>query len=278
MNWCRCSANDLILDSSSLSVTTGSGTTSPFSWTKTSSSDGESVATSSNKIYDSLGTPVTLNLVASLVSKSSTGSVWRYFASSPDGTGTGAATQTAVGTGLLTFDTAGRLVSTTNPTVTIDRSNTGANPNLTFNVDFANVSGLADSSGSSLAVGDTDGSDKGVLTNYSIGEDGKINGTFSNGLNRTLGQVALATFTNNQGLVDKGGNLFQEGPNSGNAVVSAPGAFTAGRISSGTLELSNVDLSSEFVQLISASTGFSASSRVITTSNQLLQELLSAAR
>lgn len=270
------SANNLTLDTNSFTVTSGTVTSSPFTWTQNAVADGESVATSA-QVFDSLGTPLTVNLVSSLVEKTSTGSVWRYYATSPDGSATGAATQTVVGTGTLTFDTQGRLVSTSSPTVTIDRSNTGANPNFTFDLNFSGVSALTDSK-SEWATNKVDGSIKGTLTKYSIEQTGLVTGTFDNGLTRTLGQVALATFKNNQGLVDKGSNLFEEGPNSGTAVISAPGDFTAGRIVSGALELSNVDLSSEFVQLISASTGFSASSRVITTSNQLLQELLNAAR
>jgi flagellar hook protein FlgE len=269
-------ANNLTLDTNSFTVTSGTVTSTPFTWTQNAVSDGESIATTAT-VYDSLGTALTVNLTAALVDKTSTGSIWRFYATSPDGSGTGVNTQSVVGTGTLNFDTQGRLVSSTTPTVTIDRSNTGANPNFTFNIDFGGVFALTDSN-SEWATNDVDGSKKGTLVKYSIEQSGLITGTFDNGLKRTLGQVALATFKNNQGLVDKGSNLFEEGPNSGTAVISAPGDFTAGRIVSGALELSNVDLSSEFVQLISASTGFSASSRVITTSNQLLQELLNAAR
>ena len=268
--------NDLTLTPSCFSITNATGTTTPFSWAKNTAANGESITTSTT-IYDSLGTAVKLNVTACLVSRSATGATWRFFASSPDGTATNALTQTAIGTGTLTFDTAGRLVNSTGTTVNIDRTGTGATPNLNFNLDFSEISGLADTS-SSLATTLVDGSPKGTLTSYSIDKSGIVSGTFSNGLSRTLGQVALATFRNNQGLVDKGNNTWQEGPNSGTAVISTAGQFTAGKIISGALELSNVDLSAEFVQLISASTGFSASSRVITTSNQLLQELLSAAR
>ena len=97
---------------------------------------------------------------------------------------------------------------------------------------------------------------------------GSLPGHFTNSLSRTLGQVALATFRNNQGLIDKGGNTFVEGPNSGSVVVTTPKHGAAGSLTPQSLELSNVDLSAQFVQLISASTGFSAASRVIMTSNQ----------
>src|SRR5690606_18961231 len=120
------------------------------------------------------------------------------------------------------------LINSTGTTCNIDRTGTGATPNLTFNIDFDEISGLADTS-SSLATTLVDGSPKGTLTSYSIDQTGIVKGTFSNGLSRTLGQVALATFRNNQGLVDKGNNTWQEGPNSGTAVISAPGEFTAGK-------------------------------------------------
>ena len=144
-------------------------------------------------------------------------------------------------------------------------------------MDFSSISGFKDNA-STMAALPANGSKKGVLTSYNIGEDGTIVGSFSNSIKRTLGQVAMATFRNNQGLVDKGNNSYAEGGNSGTAVISAPGQLGAGTIVAGALELSNVDLSTEFVNLISASTGFSASSRIISTSNTLLQELLQSTR
>jgi flagellar hook protein FlgE len=95
-------------------------------------------------------------------------------------------------------------------------------------------------------------------------------------LTRNLGQVAIATFSNDQGLIAQGNNDYAPGPNSGTPVISTPGSGKAGTIVAGALELSNVDLSSQFVDLISASTGFSSASKVITTSDQMLQSLLQA--
>ena len=276
--------NDIVLKSSSLSIVGASGTTSPFTWNQNSSADGASVRTSA-QIYDSLGNAVTADIVASMVSKTSTGTTWNFYATSPDGTATGNATQTLVGNGTLTFNTAGDLINATNTSATINRANTGAVPNLSFNIDFTSVTDQAaksspassTSSSSTLAVSLQDGSPKGTLQSYTIDANGLIHGAFSAGPNRVLGQVAMATFRNNQGLIDSGNNTYTEGANSGTAIISAPGQFSAGTITSGALELGNVDLSSEFVKLISASTGFSASSKIITTSNQLLQQLLQAA-
>jgi flagellar hook protein FlgE len=268
--------NDISLDGNSLTVTRGATNLTPFTWTKNSSADGESVKTSTT-VYDSLGTPIAVDVTAVLESKSAAGSTWRVLMNSGGGTATGANLTTSVGQGVLTFDTSGHLTSTTNPTFTIDRTNSGAQPVLTVALDFSQTTALSGTT-SQLASTFQDGSAPGTLTTFSIGTDGKIIGSFSNGLSRTVGQLAMANFRNNEGLIDRGSNTYIEGPNSGTAIISAPQQLAAGRIVAGALELSNVDLSSQFVQLISASSAFSASSRVITTSNQLLQELLSAAR
>jgi len=269
-------ANDLTLSASSLSIQRGTTTVAPFTFTKSATANGESVYTSFNT-YDSLGNAVSVGVTATMVSSTATGTTWQYFAESPNTTTTGAATNTAVGTGLLSFNTAGQLGSTTTPTITIDRSGTGAVPNLTFNVNFGNMTALS-SGTSQMASATQDGYAQGTLQTFSVGTDGIIAGSFSNGLTRNLGQIALATFRNDDGLVDVGSNNFVAGTNSGTPIISAPGQFSAGTVVGGSLEQSNVDLSAEFVKMIAASTGFSAASRIITTSNQMLQELMAAGR
>ena len=129
-----------------------------------------------------------------------------------------------------------------------------------------------------MVMNKQDGSPQGSLTSFTVGGDGIITGSFSNGLTRTLGQVALATFNNPDGLVDNGGGLYTSSANSGAAVVGAPTALGAGQLVDGALEQSNVDISQEFVDMIVASTGFSASSRVITTSDDMLTELMDTSR
>ena len=101
-----------------------------------------------------------------------------------------------------------------------------------------------------------------------------ISGSFTNGLTRTIGQVAIAKFSNPEGLVDTGNNLFRPGPNSGSPIITEPLSFGTGRMIGGALELSNVDLSQEFINMILASTGYSAAARVITTTDELLDQLL----
>jgi flagellar hook protein FlgE len=233
---------------------------------------GESVHTSFVG-YDSLGTPVTVDVTAALESKTSAGNTWRFYVQSGDDTDT----NLVVGNGTLTFGTDGKLLDSTGTTVTLDRVNTGASTPTTINLDFNNMTSLT-ASDSQLVMTAQDGSPLGTLNSYSIGADGTITGAFSNGKTKSLGQVAIATFDNPNGLVDNGGNKFTEGPNSGVAVVAAPLTLGGGAIRSGALEASNVDISKEFINMIISSTGFSASSRVISTSDQLITELLNSAR
>ena len=127
---------------------------------------------------------------------------------------------------------------------------------------------------SGIIAADQDGYPPGTLVSYAVGEDGTITGTFSNGLSWTLGQVAVATFANDEGLVAETDNLYSVGPNSGPATIGAAGSLGAGKVLSGALELSNVDLSNEFIGLVASSTGFQASSRVVSVSSDLLNQLL----
>jgi flagellar hook protein FlgE len=233
---------------------------------------GESVATSF-VAYDSLGSPVTVNLTAVLESKADTGNVWRFFAESADDTDP----DLVLGTGTLTFDNEGLLIDSQNTTITLDRSNTGAATPVSINLDFSQMTSLASRS-SDMVLTRQDGNAMGTLSDFSIGMDGTITGSFTNGQTRTLGQVALATFSNPQGLIDEGSNLFAVGTNSGAPQIGSPLSSGAGALRGGALELSNVDLSKEFINMIIASTGFSAASRVISASDQLITELLNASR
>ncbi|HOB74213.1 MAG TPA: flagellar hook-basal body complex protein [Phycisphaerae bacterium] len=263
--------NNLTMDFSSIRSSNANAPT-PFAVTSQQEANGESVYTSLI-VYDSLGTPVQVDLTMTLESKSDAGNTWRFYATSNDDTGPGS----VVGTGTLTFDPDGRLISVQDNTLQISRTGTGAVTPLSVTLDFSNVTGLT-SANSSLISPLQDGYPSGVLTDFSVGTDGVITGSFSNGLNRTLGQIALATFTNPEGLVVDANNTYLVGPNSGEAMISAPQSLGAGRVVSHSLELSNVDLTREFIGLITASTGFSASGRIITTSNDLLNELLMIAR
>jgi flagellar hook protein FlgE len=262
--------NALNIQSGSL-ISSG-GTQIPFNFTEDQVADGESVHTSFIA-YDSLGTPLRIDLTMVLEQQTTGASTWRYYATSGDDTDV----DFALGTGTVTFDANGQFIPGAQNSILIDRANTGANDLVSINLDMDRMSGLT-SRESSLVMSFQDGFSTGTLVDYSIGQDGVITGTFTNGLNQTIGQIALATFANPAGLVARGSNIYFIGPNSGEARIGPPLTLGAGKISAGSLELSNVDLSREFINLITSSTAFSASSRVISTSDQLLQELLSIAR
>ncbi len=267
-------ANELNVESGDMSLLDSVGTTlsQPFTTTDAGDGAGESVRTSF-LVFDSLGTPLQVDLTMVLESKDSTGTTWRYYAESEDNVGG----DIRLGTGTVSFGTDGQVLPPTGVSITIDRSNTGAATPLAMSLSFDSngnsVTAFSDTSTNMAAVFQ-DGSPIGTLVDYNIAEDGVVVGAFSNGLIRDLGQVALATFSNPGGLVDKGGNLFATGPNSGSPVVASPLTFGSGRVISSALELSNVDLSAQFINLILASTGYSASTRIITTANDLMQQLL----
>ncbi|OMP68607.1 flagellar basal body rod protein FlgG [Domibacillus epiphyticus] len=112
----------------------------------------------------------------------------------------------------------------------------------------------------------------------SIGSDGKVTYVDQNGNLRAAGQIIVAKFANPDGTEKVGSNTFEETTNSGVPTVGVPGAAGAGTIVSGTLEMSNVDLSEEFTEMIVAQRGFQANTRIITTSDEILQELMSMKR
>lgn len=117
-----------------------------------------------------------------------------------------------------------------------------------------------------------------VLKSYNIGSDGKLRGTFSDGVQRDIAQVAVADFTNPQGLEKIGDTQFRASANSGAPALGVAGQGQRGQIMAGALEMSNVDLSQEFTNLILAQRGFQASARVITTSDSVLEELVNIKR
>jgi flagellar hook protein FlgE len=132
----------------------------------------------------------------------------------------------------------------------------------------------ANSSSDTVSVLGQDGNAPGTLQSYSIGDTGLIQGVFSNGQTLNLGQIALATFANPDGLLRAGDTNFEATANSGLAQVGAPGNGSVGTIQAGTLEASNVDLATEMTELIEAQNGFEANGSVISTSNTLLQDLV----
>lgn len=123
-----------------------------------------------------------------------------------------------------------------------------------------------------------DGFANGTLTGTAIGEDGTITGRFSNGTTQNLGQVALTRFVNPDGLQPIGRNLYIQSGDSGTPLVGSPGSGSFGKVFANTLEASNVDLGDELVNMIVMQRGFQANSRIITTTNDLLGELVNLTR
>jgi flagellar hook protein FlgE len=228
-------------------------------------------------VYDSLGTACNVRITADLESRSDTGTVYRWFADSPaNSTPTGNPT-ISVGTGRITFDGNGKFVSATNDQVTIFRSGTPAVSPLVFTLGFSNISGLGVAE-CSLQMKSQDGSAPGQLASFIIGEDGLITGVFTNSIKRNLGQIRLARFANPAGLEQKGQNLYAAGVNSGVPIQGNPGEQGIGSIVAGAVELSNTDIGGSLTDLILASTMYRGNARVITTTQELFDELLALKR
>jgi flagellar hook protein FlgE len=186
----------------------------------------------------------------------------------------------------VTFDLAGNLTSAS-PTVTVAQLNAipGENGrwgsgNLTLNFGSAtDADRLTGGSGLNTAAAlSQDGSALGSVIGFSVSQEGLITGVFSNGRSQALGQVALASFSNPVGLQKVGNSLYIDTVNSGRPQVGVAGQGGRGTMSGGTLEMSNVDLAAEFTNLIVAQRGFQANSRVITTSDEILQDLVNLKR
>ncbi|MCP4886147.1 flagellar hook-basal body complex protein [Rubripirellula sp.] len=227
-------------------------------------------------VYDSLGVPLNVRVTATLEQRTDQETIYRWYADSPDNQAV-TGSDIAVGTGLLSFDGNGNFVFATNDRVSINRDGVPSVSPLQFDMDFGLVSGLA-AQEASLAATRQDGSEPGVLNSFVIGEDGNIRGVFSNGVTRDLGQIQLARFANPVGLESRGLNLYAKGINTGLPVQGSPGENGIGSVIGGALELSNTDIGLDLVELVLASTQYRANSRVITTSQQLLDELLNLRR
>lgn len=198
-------------------------------------------------------------------------------------------TPTLAGEGVLNFNTEGLLDSEGNPGVgdiTLNVNFAGASPQDIV-VDFGNsiTDEVGDGSGSSSFNGGSsvngvsqNGFGPGALTFINFEPDGTIIGVFDNGDERILAKLALADFRAPDELSSIGGNLFLQSPHSGEPVIGFPNQGGRGQIYGGALEQSNVDLSNEFTQMIINQRGFQASSRTVTTADQMLTELINLKR
>lgn len=191
--------------------------------------------------------------------------------------------------GLLNENTTGAAtgnpgdVVDTNIVYNVPDTTTGAGSTQTFRLRLGQVGSYKDSvtqfgEKSSTKITQQDGYTMGYLESFKIDQSGVITGVYTNGTNRALGQVALASFTNPGGLEKAGENTYVVSNNSGAPKVGEVGVAGKGKIIAGALEMSNVDLAEQFTDMIVTQRGFQASSRTITTADQMLQELLSLKR
>jgi flagellar hook protein FlgE len=249
---------------------TDNGTSIPINFNKDQTANGES-ATTNFVVYDSLGTPITVSMSAVLQSTASDATTYRYFFNSADN----GAPSTALGSGTITFDSFGKVVSGGTASFAIDRSGTAAVSPMVVTANLNGISGISSTTeGSTLSLASQNGSAPGTLTSFVIDQNGVVNGVFDNGATRTLGQVMLARFANEEGLVANGSGTFTDGVSAGPADLAKPNSFGAGSLQSGAVELSNTDIGSSLVNLITASTNYQGNARVITVIDQLVHDLL----
>lgn len=238
--------------------------------------------TAQSPIYDSLGASHTLTIT---FTKNAATNSWGYSVTIP-GADVGSATPATpvvVGTGTLTFNSAGQLTSpaASIPLTIGTAGGTGVFANgaapLTFNWNgFAapNQTMTQFAAPSAQANSSQDGSPSGTLASFNVDQNGIIQGTFSNGQTRAIGQIALASFGNEEGLARDGANSFLATIGSGAANIGAANSGGRGSIIGGSLELSNVDIATEFARLIVAQRGYQANAKSVTTFDQVTQDTI----
>ena len=185
-------------------------------------------------------------------------------------------TITGYGTGPEIFGPAGAAFETVSGDLLADGSREGDLVSSLFESEALASTQYANSS--TTVFQDQDGFASGFLQSVAVDTSGVITGQYSNGQVLAKAQVALANFNNLNGLYKEGGNIFKETTDSGAPITGAPGSNGLGSISSNSLEQSNVDLSNEFVKLITTQRGFQANSKIITTVDEMLQDLINIKR
>ena len=225
-------------------------------------------------VYDSTGAPHNLQLT---FTKTATGA-WDWAPACST------ATVTPAGSGTVTFSNTGSISSFTYPGagsgVTLTPTGGGAPFTVAINPGTINgIDGLASFTNPSNAViSSQNGYQAGSLQSISVDPRGVITGYFTNGVSRSLAQISLAQFTNPSGLLRSGDNTYLESANSGGPVVGFAGGTITSSITPGALEGSNVDISAEFTNMIIAQRGFQANARVISTADDMLNELVNLRR
>ncbi len=228
-------------------------------------------------VYDSLGNAHTLEVSWEKIDNNQ----WRWRAWLPSEPWVTISNNT----GIMEFDSDGKITTGSSGVIGLNFASLGAD-DATITLDFTGESFGKDVMEGVTQYGSTfttkgyyqDGYGMGVLNDFAAGKDGTITGVDSNGVNLPLYRIALALFSNPTGLTKVGSTAFAASNNSGLAQVVAAGEGGAGTIAGGTLEMANVDLSEEFVRLIVAQRGFQANARVVTTSDQVLEEVINIKR
>ncbi|MFQ5559034.1 MAG: flagellar hook protein FlgE [Nitrospinota bacterium] len=230
-------------------------------------------------VNNSLGELVTLGIT---FTKSATAGTWTFATSATTTTGT--ALSVANGTGTLTFDSSGTLTSpTTDPSFTISGFTSGA-ADLTTAWDIVDANGVTEGTLTNYASPSVtnsltqDGFATGVLKGITIDSTGVIVGLFSNGQTQGLMQLAVADFLSPWGLTRQGNTLYSESANSGQPIFGTAGTGGFGTIVSSSLEQSNIDLGTEFVNLIQTQRAYQANSRIITSVDEMMAEAVNLKR
>jgi len=216
------------------------------------------------KVYDSLGCAHNLTITFT----KSDNNTWDYEITSDDG---------SIGnnTGTINFAPDGEYVSG-NPVDNITLTPATGADEISFSMDFSSVTQYAKETNIDMTY--QNGYSAGTLTGITTDTSGVITGIFDNGRSWPLAQVAIANFDNPAGLIKAGQNMYRSSNNSGEAQIGESGTGSRGTIAPGYLEMSNVDLSEEFTQMIVTQRGFQANSRIITASDEMLQELINIKR
>lgn len=229
------------------------------------------------RTYDSLGLEHLISFKfdrATLSANAPAGatSMWNWTASEGDKVvGTSA---DAGNTGLY-FNSLGKLVGGGIQTATVTPNQGTVNP-YTIKIDYSKLTQMAGEGNATASY--QDGYVAGTMQGFTVSSDGIISGLYSNGQSRNLGRIAIASFLNPGGLEKTGNNLFRESSNSGMAQVGLAGQSGRGKVSAGFLEMSNVDLTSEFTNLIVTERGFQSNSRIISVVDQLMQAVIDLKR
>lgn len=238
-------------------------TTTPFS-TSNSTSYNESTSTT---VYDSLGQSGSLTTYYTKVSGSGTPPQWQTHWALSDANG---ATITSGAGPTLTFNSSGQLQSGSGAIAVTSLPDGAAPLNIALSYTGSSLSDLA--FGVNSATNNGEGS--GQFTGVSIAANGEVTGQYSNGATKDFGTVALANFTNPQGLQPLTGNVWQATTAAGTPVVGAPGTAAFGQLQSGSLEGSNVDLTTQLVDLIVAQQAYQANVQSISVEQQNFQKLM----